>query len=353
MGRKLRVTLASVPPTADVDPRRGPADGALADVERLIAEAVQRLPGNLAAACERVAAAGGRRLRARLVLTAAAAAGGGDALASGPVVAAAAIELVHLASLVHDDLIDDAPTRRGAPTINAAEGPTAALLAGNCLQAAAMGCAAQVGAAAVEVLQQTIVDLCAGAAREQDNRYRVDVDTAGVLEVAELKAGALLAAACRMGALATGAAGDAAVRVLAEYGRLLGIALQLVDDLLDVTSTAELLGKPVETDFANGIVTLPALPALAADARLRSLLRPDLSPHERRYIVTCIRQNKGVSRTYRAAVRHVHRASVLANAPAVPPGSAARALAALPSSFLDAQLRLVHPAHRPLLAPAG
>jgi heptaprenyl diphosphate synthase len=214
-----------------------------------------------------------------------------------------------------------------------------------------MGCAARIGPAAVTLLQQAVLDLCAGAALEQRNRYRADVTTRTVLQVAGLKAGALLAAACRLGALAAPDADDRAVAVLGEYGRLLGIALQLLDDLLDVTSTAALLGKPVESDFANGIVTLPALPALAADPRLRLLLRPDLSPHERRYAMTSVRMGGGVDRTHRAAARHIGRASMLGRARQLPGTDAAAALSAMPQRFLHDQLALVDPTHLPLLSP--
>jgi len=348
------VTLANEPQLsagADLSAVRGPVERALPEVERTIAECLDALPVSLRAACVRVASAGGRRLRARLVLTAAQAAGrDADPTAAGPVAAAAAIELVHLASLVHDDLLDEAPTRRGAATINAAEGPAAALLAGNCLQAAAMRCAARIGTDAVTLLQQAVIDLCAGAAVEQRNRYRPDVGARDVLEVAGLKAGTLLSAACRLGALAAPGADDDAVAALGEYGRLLGTALQLLDDLLDVTSTPALLGKPVESDFPNGIVTLPALPALAADPRLRSLLRPELSPHERRYAMTSIRQGGGVDRTHRAAVRHITRASMLCTARALPATAAAESLAVVPHRFLRAQLGLVDPTHRPLIS---
>jgi heptaprenyl diphosphate synthase len=171
-----------------------------------------------------------------------------------------------------------------------------------------------------------------------------------VLEVAELKAGTLLAAACRLGALAAPGHDDRSVAVLGEYGRLLGIALQLLDDLLDVTSTAALLGKPVESDFANGIVTMPALPALEHDTRLRSLLRPDLTPHERRYAITSIRQGGGVARTHRAAARHVARAAVASAADLLPGAAAARSLRAVPHRFMRDQLRLVDPRHRPLFS---
>ncbi len=351
------MTLANEPQLhagADLSSVRGPVERALPEVERAIAECLDALPATLRAACIRMASAGGRRLRARLVLTAAQAAGkDADPTAPGPVAAAAAIELVHLASLVHDDLLDAAPTRRGADTINAVEGPAAALLAGNCLQAAAMGCAARIGADAVTLLQAAVVDLCAGAALEQENRYRADVGARDVLAVARLKAGTLLSAACRLGALAAPGADDGAVAALGEYGRLLGTALQLLDDLLDVTSSPALLGKPVESDFANGIVTLPALPALAADPLLRSLLRPDLSPHERRYAMTSIRQGGGVDRTHRAAVRHIARARMLCTGRALPPTAAAESLAAVPHRFLSTQLSLVDPTHRPLFSSLG
>ena len=338
---------------------RGPAGdsdvlGTLPAVEAEISAALAGLPPIIRRACERLSGAGGRRFRAQLALLAAGAEDQWtvetvETAESPAIAAAAAVELLHLASLLHDDLLDGARTRRGVPTANADEGDAVALLAGNCVLAAALGCAADAGRDGVGIARQAVLDLCEGAALEQSYRFRTDLAASQILQIARLKAGTLLAAACRLGGVAAGASPDSAsVRALGGYGTHLGVALQLLDDLLDVTSTEALLGKPVEADFPNGVITFPALPALAGDPQLRQLTRPGLSLHERRYAMTSIRGHDGPEVTLRLAGEHAERARRLAQSPALRDHPSATALGELPDQLLRTQLQLVDPAVRPV-----
>jgi heptaprenyl diphosphate synthase len=329
-------------------PAHGLALEGLGQVEAALAREIDRLPAPLARPCARVAGAGGKRLRPALVLAAAAAVG---VPASPHVVdAGVAVELLHLATLVHDDLLEGASTRRGAPTINAGEGPAMALLAGDVLIGAATRLATSLSAEAGLLVQQTLVELCAGQALEEEARFRLDLTDQGALDIAEGKTGSLLGAACRLGALLAPAGDGDQAAVLAGFGRAFGTCLQLLDDLLDLLSSQALFGKPVGVDFAAGTVTLPAVHALAVEPELRHLLRPGLSDVERQRALVLLRCCGGIPAALRCAVEHADRAQVLLEGAgaAADPGVLAR-LAAMPQHYLTRQLDLVLPEHRHLL----
>ncbi len=210
-------------------------------------------------------AAGGKRLRPLLVC-----------LASGvPVVsnelllrAACAVELVHAATLVHDDVIDGADLRRGEPTVVAAGGRLMALTVGDFLLSRAFAELAQAGSVeAVRVLSAAAADLAAGELMQRQDAWRADVSVERYLERCRLKTGVLFKAACELGALA----GDGDAVLLGGFGERIGVAFQLLDDVLDVTGPAERTGKPRGADLLDGTVTLPLIEALARDRSLHSL----------------------------------------------------------------------------------
>ena len=157
---------------------------------------------------------------------------------------ATAVELLHWATLVHDDVIDGARSRHGQPTVNAREGVGQAIVTGDLLIGAAFELGCRVGTDTVRCLAQTLADLCVGQTREDSHRFDPGVDEDDVLAVASGKTGSLLAAAARIGGHC--AAVDAPVLdALSEFGMAFGISLQLLDDVLDLVSSVELLGKPV------------------------------------------------------------------------------------------------------------
>ncbi|MEV4704407.1 polyprenyl synthetase family protein [Actinoplanes sp. NPDC049316] len=299
----------------------------MAAVERTLAGAFDDLPGPLAGPCRRLALAGGKRLRASLVLTVA-----GGAAAAVP--AAAAVELLHLATLVHDDLLDDAPERRGVPTVHAAEGPATAILAGDVLIGLAGRYAARAGSEASELMGDALVDLCAGQALEAAHRHDPGVTVTTALRIAELKTGTLIATACELGAVAGGGSRDG----LRAYGLAFGLVLQLLDDLLDLLTDDETYGKPTAADFAAGTVTLPAVHALAAEPRLRELLRPGLTPDERDAATDLLRRGPGIAATLRTIDGLVEQSARFRPE-----------LADLPRAYAERQLRLISPRHRGLL----
>lgn len=211
----------------------------------------------------RMLQAGGKRLRPLLTIAA--------AVASDPTVAvkpldsrvrrgAASVELVHVGSLVHDDIMDEALYRRSVPTVNSVEGSNQALLVGDFLLARAGVEAAFVSADVALSLAVTISDLCDGQSLEGLHQGRTDRSVDDAIESIKGKTGALMRAACDIGALCVGRLDLA--EAFGSFGMNFGISFQLVDDLLDLLSTEELMGKPVNNDVRAGVFTVPMLLAV-------------------------------------------------------------------------------------------
>ncbi len=202
--------------------------------------------------------AGGKRFRPLLVLLAAEL---GDPEAPGVVPAAVAIELTHLSTLYHDDVMDEAVLRRGAPSANARWSNTIAILTGDFLFARASEITADLGPEATRILAQTIAVLCQGQIRETVGPAVGDDPVEHYLRVVSEKTGSLLATSGRLGALLAGA-GAETVAVLSRYGDAVGLAFQLSDDLLDVEGDPGESGKLPGTDLREGVRTLPVLLAV-------------------------------------------------------------------------------------------
>jgi heptaprenyl diphosphate synthase len=226
--------------------------------------------------------AGGKRLRPAFCLAAARAAEPVAAPASPAAIrAAASVELVHLGSLYHDDVMDKATTRRGVATVNARWGDLKAILGGDFLLARASELASSLGTEIAGILAHTIAVLSEGQVCELRAAYDVSRSESSYQSAVEGKTGELFAAACRIGAL-TGGVGAVATDALTEFGRRYGIAFQIIDDVLDVVAEPEMLGKPSGSDLAQGVYTLPVLRALQSGdgAPLRRLLGRPLSGAE-------------------------------------------------------------------------
>jgi geranylgeranyl pyrophosphate synthase len=217
-------------------------------------------------------AAGGKRLRPLLVFLAA-----GDAEGEGLVRAATAVELVHSATLVHDDVLDAAALRRGLPTVVAAAGRDAATATGDLLFARAFAELARNGRIdEVRVLSDASEALAEGELRQRADAWNAAVPVDRYLHRCELKTARLFEAACRLGALESGGDPDA----LGAFGRRIGLAFQLLDDVLDVSGPASRTGKHRGTDLLDGTVTLPFILGRERDAELavldpRAIASPD------------------------------------------------------------------------------
>jgi heptaprenyl diphosphate synthase len=208
--------------------------------------------------------AGGKRVRPALALTAAATASPRMAPAPQDVLmGAVSVELVHLGSLYHDDVMDDATTRRTVPSVNAKWGNLKAILAGDYLLATASEIAASLGTEVAGLLASTIARLCQGQILELQSAFDQGRTEDAYLASIEGKTASLLATACRIGGIVADLPRPQ-IEAVTTFGRSYGMAFQIVDDLLDVTSTDEELGKPAGHDLVEGTYTLPVIRTIAA-----------------------------------------------------------------------------------------
>jgi len=249
-----------------------PLSADLVRVEDALRDAVRSPDRFLDEVASHLVTAGGKRIRPVLTLCAAyAAAGAGDAASSEAVTGAVSVELVHLGSLYHDDVIDEAETRRGVPSVNARWSNIVAILAGDFLLARASSLAASLGADVASLLAATIGELCRGQVLELQHLFDVDRSAEAYESAIEGKTAALFASACRIGGMVS-EVDEPTLDALTSYGRHLGMCFQVVDDVLDLTATDVTLGKPAGQDLLEGIYTLPVIYALADDGILRDLL---------------------------------------------------------------------------------
>jgi heptaprenyl diphosphate synthase len=252
--------------------RLEPLSGDLARVEAQLDETVRHHDRLLGDVASHLAGAGGKRVRPTLTLCAAYAATTADGPAAPEAVTGAvAIELVHLGSLYHDDVIDEAETRRGVPSVNARWSNIVAILAGDFLLARASSLAASLGADVAGLLADTIGELCRGQVLELQHLFDVDRSEEDYASAIEGKTASLFAASCRIGGMVTGVS-EPDLDALTRYGRHLGMCFQVVDDVLDITATDAALGKPSGQDLVEGVYTLPVIYALADSEALRVLL---------------------------------------------------------------------------------
>ena len=248
--------------------KRRITDG-LARAEELLAEVAGRYPGSLGEACLSTLDAGGKRVRPALVLLAARRTGP----LGGPVLrAAASVELLHMATLVHDDVLDGAVLRRGRPTVATRAGVGTAVSTGNYLLAEAFAQLAATGdGRAVDLLSAVALGLSEGELLQMDGAFDVTLTADDYLRRSRLKTANLFAASGQLGALLSGI-DERSVAAVAEYGESLGVAFQIFDDILDFSGDETRTGKRVGTDVRDGTVTLPIVLALKRRPRLAPLL---------------------------------------------------------------------------------
>jgi heptaprenyl diphosphate synthase len=256
-------------------------------------------------------AAGGKRVRPALVLLSA---GCGTYDLERLVPAAMAVELTHAATLVHDDVIDRSPVRRGRPTVAASLGDAPAIVIGDFYFAKAYEHAARTDSTeVVGILARAVMEICAGEVRQQAIRYRYSTVVDEYMDRIEAKTAALLAACCDIGAVLGGL--PATQRsALHEYGRMLGLAFQIADDVLDYLGSEGEIGKPIGKDITEGFATLPLMVAMENSSvakELKQVLRDgrELTPHEASSVVEIVRQSGAPQQALDRAQQHASAAS--------------------------------------------
>ncbi|WP_432193383.1 polyprenyl synthetase family protein [Streptomyces sp. bgisy027] len=285
----------------------------MAAVEEGLLEATKSEVPFITEAAQHLVRAGGKRFRPLLVMLAAQF---GDPYAPGVVPSAVVVELTHLATLYHDDVMDEAAVRRGVESANTRWGNSVAVLTGDFLFARASHILADLGPEAVRVQAEAFERLVTGQILEtagpQDGRDPVD----HYLDVLGGKTGSLVAVSCRFGAMMSGA-DETVVDVLTQYGERLGVAFQLADDVLDIASDSHESGKTPGTDLREGIATMPVLRlqeraarlGLAEDIALCELLESDLSDDARlAEALAGLREHPALEQARRDTVRFAEEA---------------------------------------------
>jgi len=235
----------------------------MSEVEDRLAELSAGYGPRLGEEAEATLTAGGKRMRPLLVLMAA-----GDGADDRAVRVATAVEMVHMATLVHDDVLDGAPVRRGRPTVVARSGRDRAVGVGDLLFSRAFAeLAVDGGEAEVAELSSTSVALVRGELAQRHDAFDTSITEERYLYRCSLKTARLFESACRLGRISSGKDGT---DELASFGREIGLAFQLLDDVLDVTGPPERTGKARGTDLLDGTVTLPLILACRIDPGLES-----------------------------------------------------------------------------------
>ena len=297
----------------------------MASVEIALRDAVRSDYPFVTEASRHLVEAGGKRFRPLLVLLAAQF---GDPHAPGVVPSAVVVELTHLATLYHDDVMDEADLRRGAASANARWDNTVAILTGDFLFAKASDLLADLGPEAVRIQARTFERLCTGQIRETVGPDEGADPVAHHLRVLADKTGSLIATSGRFGAMMSGA-DPRIVETMTVFGEKIGVAFQLADDIVDITSDSSDSGKTPGTDLREGVPTLAALIALSdADPRLRDLLtRPLPDDREHAEALHALREHPALLEARSEARRWADGArAVLSD---LPEGSARQALEVL------------------------
>lgn len=309
----------------------------LAAIETELRACVESADPFITEAARHLVDAGGKRFRPLLV---ALGAHFGDPASPQIVPAALVVELTHLATLYHDDVMDDAPVRRGAPSANARWGNTLAILVGDFLFARAADLAVDLGPEGVRLQARTFARLVHGQIAETVGPRAGEDPVAHYLHVIAEKTGSLIATSARFGGMFSGAA-TAYTEALARYGETVGVAFQLSDDLLDIASESGQSGKTPGTDLREGVPTLPVLYALAstgadaASVRLRRILSdgPVTDDALHAEALGLLRESPALERARETARRYADEARAYLSP--LPDGSPRRALESLCDFIAD------------------
>lgn len=288
------MTAASVLSTVEHD---------LRDLETRLLSVIRSDVGSVTDICVHLAQAGGKRLRPALCFLGAYGSGSKDMVMN----VAVALELIHMATLVHDDVIDQAATRRGVATVNTLWGSHHAILSGDFLFARAFSLVASAGMTQViQILSDVLCAVCEGELQQEHDLFNTKQTEADYLNRVGKKTAVFIASSCQLGATTAGFSAQRADS-LRRYAYALGMAFQITDDILDITATAEQVGKPTGNDLRQGNLTMPVIHAMQNATKgneLRELIESrDMSPERLQRCLTIVRAGDSVEYAY-AQVNH-------------------------------------------------
>lgn len=288
----------------------------------------------LYAAAEHLFGAGGKRLRPAIVLLVAKATAPNQAIQASHRRLAEITEMIHTASLVHDDVVDEAELRRGVPTVHTSFGNRIAVLAGDFLFAQSSWYLANLdNLEVVKLLSQVIMDLAEGEIQQGLNRFDGSFSIESYLEKSYYKTASLIANSCKAAGVLSEVSDDVAMD-LYNYGRHLGLAFQIVDDLLDFTSSADTLGKPSGSDLRSGNLTAPVLYALEEKPFLEVLIDREFAQAEDlEQALDLVANSQGMARSRDLAAHHAQLA--VQHLAKLPPSTSREALFSLKDYVLS------------------
>ncbi|WP_416826738.1 heptaprenyl diphosphate synthase component II [Ectobacillus polymachus] len=223
---------------------------------------------------------------------------------------AVALELIHMASLIHDDVIDAALLRRGSATVNAKWGDRVAMYTGDYLFAKSLECMTNIETPEAHIaLSKTIVEVCVGEIDQIRDKYDYNQNLRIYLRRIKRKTALLIAASCQLGAIASGASRDIVNR-LYWFGYFVGMSYQIIDDILDFVSTEEDLGKPAGGDLLQGNVTLPALIAMQDESLREKIVQvhEGMSKEEMNKIIELIKESDAIEKSFAFSERYLKKA---------------------------------------------
>lgn len=288
----------------------------LAPVERdlhILTDNLKQLVGArhpiLRAAAEHLFDAGGKRIRPAIVLLVARATVQGKDITQRHRRLAEITEMIHTASLVHDDVLDEADLRRSVPTVNSLFDNRIAVLSGDFLFAQSSWYLANLdNLEVVKLLSEVIRDFAEGEILQGLNRFDTNISFDDYLNKSYYKTASLIANSAKAAAILSGVSDEQAIE-LYEYGRNLGLAFQIVDDIFDFTGSTQVLGKPAGSDLASGILTAPVLYAMEEKPYLEVLIEREFSEeNDLEQALAIVRDSQGILRSKELAKKHAHQA---------------------------------------------
>lgn len=287
----------------------------------------------LSAAAEHLFGAGGKRLRPAIVLLLSKATLPGQDITAKHRRLAEITEMIHTASLVHDDVVDEASLRRGVPTVHSSFGNRIAVLAGDFLFAQSSWYLANLdNLRVVKLLSQVIMDLAEGEIQQGLNRFDTSLSIDAYLDKSYFKTASLMANSAKAAGVLSEMP-ETVIEQLYDYGRHLGLAFQVVDDILDFTSSDEVLGKPACSDLKSGNLTAPVLYAMAEHPFLTTLIEREFSEAaDFDQAIELVHCSSGIGRSRDLAAHHARQAATCLEH--LPPSAARQALQDLTSYVL-------------------